>query len=101
MLFCLLQIFDHATILTILSELVIAWELFYIPVLWLYLLTCKIYNFVLVEFLKYICTLPSIIFKAIHCKALQTFHHQCFQIIHYMDLLKDKIENVLWWKVLL
>ena len=41
------------------------------------------------------------IFKAIYIKALQIFRHLCFQIIRYTDLIKDKIANVLWWKVLL
>ena len=59
MLFCLLKTFDRATISTILSNLVIVWALFYIPVLWLHLLTCEIYNFVLEEFIR---TLPSMNF---------------------------------------
>jgi len=53
MLNCLLQIFDRTSISTILSELVIAWVLFCIHVLWLYPLNSEINNFVLVEFLKY------------------------------------------------
>ena len=94
--FCLLQIFDRATISTILSNLAIAWALFCIPVLRLHPLSCEICNFVLVEFFQYICTLSSINFKAIHNEAVQIFRHLCFQIICYMDFLKDKIENVFW-----
>ena len=96
MLFCLPQIFDRATISTILLNLAITWVLFCIPILRLHPLSCEICNFVLVEFFQYICTLSSINFKAIHNKVVQIFRHPCFQIICYMDFLKDKIEIVFW-----
>ena len=71
-----------------------------IPVFLFCLLTCEIYNFVTVEIFQYINTLPNINFKAIHIEVLQIFRRPCFQIICYMYHLKDKIANVLQWKVL-
>ena len=96
LLFSLLQMFDCATISMILSNLAIVWMLFCIPVLKLHLLSCEICNFVLVEFFQYICTLSSVNFKAIYNETVQIFCHLCFQIICYMDVLKDKI-NVFWY----
>jgi len=64
-----------------------------IPVLWLHR---EIYNFVWWNFFAiYVCTLPSINFKT-----NSQYLVRLSRLIYCKDLLKNKIANVLWWKVL-